>query len=350
MNDEDIILEELLEVAIGKKTVKSTIKLKNINSNKITTLQKTLSETENKKVSFALLLQVNLINKKYNEFIFDNNETINYSRDLIKRVSKNNFKGKTEVLKKLSNLYKSNETKWLKKYVDLNKILQIMCETNKNLCPVCQGHIEVSNENDHFLPSSVFPTLSISRQNLFPVCSTCNSAGYKGDSIPSFPILTPILSDNTPASDYFRFLPVQKHSQKNFNSLKEELTKLELKGIDESILCDVLPINEVHPYSKKQVNNIIELYKLKKLYNNKKVLKIPINEYGKIINKIKGMAIYGDIREIEGKLDNMATELVNDINNGNSDSRYIKFRIAMLNHLHTSMKQILLYSLYSYKK
>jgi len=48
-----------------------------------------------------------------------------------------------------------------------------------SVCPACLGEIEVTEEDgyadlDHYLTKSIYPTLSVSPDNLIPLCKTCN--------------------------------------------------------------------------------------------------------------------------------------------------------------------------------
>lgn len=59
-------------------------------------------------------------------------------------------------------------------------------ETIEYVCPFCGlGHMLTSKDDfreafDHYLPRSKYPFVSLLRENLFPICHTCNST-YKGD-------------------------------------------------------------------------------------------------------------------------------------------------------------------------
>jgi hypothetical protein len=58
-----------------------------------------------------------------------------------------------------------------------------------NVCPACDNKKppstdgKVRSENDHFLPKSIYPFLSIHPSNLLPVCKYCNQS-YKGGKDP----------------------------------------------------------------------------------------------------------------------------------------------------------------------
>lgn len=351
MNDEDTILKELFSVAIGIERRELTTKLKDINSKKISSLINILSEKENKELSIALLANILIINENYEEFVFADSDIMNDIRDKIMSYSKESFKGNKKVIEKVGDLYNFIDKDWMKKYMDLKEVLEVMTSGTFKLCPICQNQIDIYHEKDHFLPKSAFPTLAISRKNIFRICKTCNGGGYKHESIPSFPTLTPILRDTdySPASNYFYFLPIRKDSTK-INCLKTELKDLGLEVGDKSILCEILPKDDVSPYSKIHVNNLINLYKTKKLFNRDEILSIPKEDYILIIQNLKNEGINKDIREIEIKLEEEVNRLITRLQSDISTERYKNFRVAMVNYIHTCIKGTVVIEIFKSKK
>lgn len=56
-------------------------------------------------------------------------------------------------------------------------------------CPACLGSISIGSDDgyadlDHYLTKSVYPLLSVSSDNLIPICKTCNQTGVKGNQNP----------------------------------------------------------------------------------------------------------------------------------------------------------------------
>lgn len=337
MNDEDIIIKELLDVAIGTGEIASTDKLNKIDIVPIKKLQETLSEEKNREISIALLSNVLIINEHYNDFVSSSEIEVSNIRNKVMSYSKETFQNNQKVVEQVGGLYDIINAKWLKKYMDLKEILKIMTKKTQNLCPICQAQIDIYHEKDHFLPKSAFPTLAISRNNLFPVCKTCNGGGYKHQSIPSFPTLTPILPENIPASYYFDYHPVRNDYAKS-NRLKTELKALGLKEDDKKILCEISPKDNVSPYSPIHVNNLINLYKTKKLFNRDDILDIPKKDYVEIIQYIKNGKVNKDIREVETKLEEEVSRLVTRLQSEVSTERYKKFRVSMIKYIHKCIK------------
>lgn len=71
----------------------------------------------------------------------------------------------------MKNIYKNKLSNkgypYLYQYYDKIKSAQ-------NVCPYCNFYTRQVRQLDHFLPKSVFPSLSISVNNLVPICKDCN--------------------------------------------------------------------------------------------------------------------------------------------------------------------------------
>lgn len=83
-----------------------------------------------------------------------------------------------------------------------------------DVCPACDNKRppstdgKVSSENDHFLPKSIYPFLSVHPSNLLPVCKYCNQS-YKKDKDPvHYKYLDPI-DDNDSAPLSRSFFPYE---------------------------------------------------------------------------------------------------------------------------------------------
>lgn len=67
-------------------------------------------------------------------------------------------------------------------------------ENLHNVCPLCEGEIK-NPRVDHWISKSDYPSLSLSPENLFPICHDCNS-DYKGEK--------PVYENSaTPFSNWF---------------------------------------------------------------------------------------------------------------------------------------------------
>ena len=99
-------------------------------------------------------------------------------------------------------------------------LIRIVINESNNLYKKRQR--EIAFEKDHFLPRSIFPTLTISSLNFTPICATCNSASYKGESAPKLPIIIP--NKCNPIEEYITFRLVRKHYM-YFYSLKYIFSK-----------------------------------------------------------------------------------------------------------------------------
>ncbi len=49
------------------------------------------------------------------------------------------------------------------------------------ICPFCNFPTRTISQVDHFFPKAIFPSLSITVDNLVPICRDCNSKQNKGD-------------------------------------------------------------------------------------------------------------------------------------------------------------------------
>ncbi|ALC52357.1 hypothetical protein CN899_21935 [Bacillus thuringiensis] len=63
------------------------------------------------------------------------------------------------------------------------------CRNINSTCPACLGEISPKGEDgyadlDHYLTKSVYPVLSLSSDNLIPICKTCNQSTVKGSKNP----------------------------------------------------------------------------------------------------------------------------------------------------------------------
>ena len=277
---EDIFITELFKVGVGvcsiddtdylKKVCAKSAKVKNIVEN----LKGSSASTIVKDLMLAQCYQINL---NYEEFLsnpklvdrcllyhsqcwrkeYDSKKTNNS-----KKVNDSNQANNLKIFyKDIYSLYDSQDTSWLKELVDLKVLLEEMNkEVNKYICPICQAQLDGSFEKDHFLPRSIFPTLTISSLNFTPICATCNSASYKGESTPKLPIIIP--NKCNPIEEYITFRLVRRNDG-DFDVLKEELEKFKVE-VDSSMqmLCDVIPEIGLSEVQAEQVINLINLFKL----------------------------------------------------------------------------------------
>ncbi|MDQ2087910.1 hypothetical protein RBH29_15885 [Herbivorax sp. ANBcel31] len=105
----------------------------------------------------------------------------------------NDFKNCIKILKSIQEYLYENLLKLkgfeetagtLKKYYEM-----FYKETIKYVCPFCGLDNMLNSKDlyreafDHYLPKSKYPFVSFLRENIFPICNTCNSR-YKGDKDP----------------------------------------------------------------------------------------------------------------------------------------------------------------------
>ena len=348
---EDIFITELFKVGVGvcsiddtdylKKVCAKSAKVKNIVEN----LKGSNASTIVKDLMLAQCYQINL---NYEEFLsnpklvdrcllyhsqcwrkeYDSKKTNNS-----KKVNDSNQANNLKIFyKDIYSLYDSQDTSWLKELVDLKVLMEEMNkEVNKYICPICQAQLDGSFEKDHFLPRSIFPTLTISSLNFTPICATCNSASYKGESAPKLPIIIP--NKCNPIEEYITFRLVRKHYM-YFYSLKDELEKFGVK-VDSEVnwLCDVIPEETLSKEQKEHVFNLINLFKLKKRFNQRTFPEKVIRDVEVIIKRSKCNIIQRNVDNLE-EIEQIIREEVNthikELCEENMNQPYRKYRRMML--------------------
>lgn len=270
---EDIFINELFKVGLGIRSIDDTDYLKKVCAKSV----KVKNIVENLKgcsasiiVKDLMLAQCYQINLNYEEFLLNpklpDKCLLNDSEYWRKKYDSEKIKNLDVFYKEIYSLYDSQDTQWLKELVDLKGLLEEMNkEENKYICPICQGPLDGYFEKDHFLPRSIFPTLTISSLNFTPICNICNGSEYKGRSIPKTPIIIP--NKCNPIEEYITFRLVRKHDS-YFDSLKDELEEFGVE-VDSSMqmLCDVIPEIGLSEVQTEQVINLINLFRLKKRFN-----------------------------------------------------------------------------------
>lgn len=344
---EDIFITELFKVGVGvcsiddtdylKKVCAKSAKVKNIVEN----LKGSSASTIVKDLMLAQCYQINL---NYEGFL-SNPKLVD--RCLLyhsqcwrkeydsKKTNDSNIANNLKIFyKDIYSLYDSQDTSWLKELVDLKLLLEEMNkEANKYICPICQAQLDGNFEKDHFLPRSIFPTLTISSLNFTPICATCNSASYKGGSTPKLPIIIP--NKCNPIEEYITFRLVRQHD-KCFDSLKDELEKFEVE-VDSNVdwLCDVIPEETLSKDQKEQVFNLINLFKLKKRFNQRTFPKKVSDDVGVIIKRSKDDIEQRNISDIEG-IEQVIIEQVNkhikELCEENINQPHRKYRRMMLGY------------------
>ncbi len=338
---EDIFINELFEVGLGirsiddtdylKKVCAKSVKVKNIVEN----LKGCSASTIVKDLMLAQCYQINL---NYEEFLLNpklsNKCLLNHSEYWRKKYDSEKTKSLDVFYKEIYSLYDSHDTSWLKELVDLKGLLEEMNkEVNKYICPICQGQLDDYFEKDHFLPRSIFPTLTISSLNFTPICSICNGSEYKGRSIPQIPIIIP--NKCNPIEEYITFRLVRKHDS-YFNSLKDELEKFGVK-VDSKVswLCDVIPEEMLSEEQKEQVFNLINLFKLKKRFNQRTFSERIIGDLNEIIRRSECKIGQRQVDNLEG-IEQVIREEVNthirELCEENLNQLHRKYRRTMLGY------------------
>jgi len=229
---EDIFINELFEVGLGIRSIDDTDHLKKVctKSKKVKNIVEDLKGSSASRIVKDLMLaQCQQINLNYEEFLLNpklpDKCLLNNSEYWRKKYDSEKTKNLDVFYKEIYSLYDSQDTLWLKELVDLKVILEEMNrEENKYICPICQAQLDGSFEKDHFLPRSIFPTLTISSLNFTPICATCNSASYKGESAPKLPIIIP--NKCNPIEEYITF----KYNKYANNFLLHRYGYIDLSG------------------------------------------------------------------------------------------------------------------------
>ncbi|MFS9016345.1 HNH endonuclease [Streptococcus cristatus] len=350
---EDIFITELFKVGVGvcsiddtdylKKVCAKSAKVKNIVEN----LKGSSASTIVKDLMLAQCYQINL---NYEEFLsnpklvdrcllyhsqcwrkeYDSKKTNNS-----KKVNDSNQANNLKIFyKDIYSLYDSQDTSWLKELVDLKVLMEEMNkEVNKYICPICQAQLDGSFEKDHFLPRSIFPTLTISSLNFTPICATCNSASYKGESAPKLPVIIP--NKCNPIEEYITFRLVRRNDS-DFDVLKEELEKFKVE-VDSNMqmLCDVIPEGGLSEVQAEQVINLINLFKLKKRFNQREVPRKLTGDQEEIIRRSKCNIEQRKVDSLEG-IEQVIREEVNthirELCEENINHPYRKYRRMMLDY------------------
>ena len=96
-------------------------------------------------------------------------------------------------------------------YKDFVKIFRDQHRLNPNpgareVCVLCGGVLDDDIEVDHWIAKSAFPLLSVSTDNLLPICGKCNSTSNKGEK--------PVHSNDS-FDDWFH--PYQRHANGRLN-------------------------------------------------------------------------------------------------------------------------------------
>ena len=230
-------------------------------------------------------------------------------------------------------LYDSKDSIWLREYVDLKILLeQIHKDRHKWFCPICQEYLELTEiEKDHFLPRSTFPMLSISRNNIIPICRTCNGT-YKGANIPKLPILNINRAEINSASEYYEFRYISKNTTE-FDNLKKYFQDHE-KVLNENnyCFCTVVPRSGLSNIENEQVKNLIELYKLKLRFNTDSLSNIIAKKISFIEKKTLDLIGHGqsDRQTIKKQFRDSINNMIDYIQSNEAES-FSKFEVEMLN-------------------
>ena len=338
---EDIFINELFEVGLRIRSIDDTDHLKKVctKSKKVKNIVEDLKGSSASRIVKDLMLaQCQQINLNYEEFLLNpklpDKCLLNNSEYWRKKYDSEKTKNLDVFYKEIYSLYDSQDTLWLKELVDLKVLLEEMNrEENKYICPICQSQLDGYFEKDHFLPRSIFPTLTISSLNFTPICSTCNSLEYKGRSIPKIPIIIP--NKCNPIEEYITFKLVRKHDR-YFDSLKIELEKFGVK-VDSKVnwLCDVIPEEMLSEEQKKQVFNLINLFNLKKRFNQRTFPEKLSGDLNEIIRRSEcniGQRKVDNLEGIEQVIREEVITHVRELCEENLNQPYRKYRRTMLGY------------------
>jgi hypothetical protein len=338
---EDIFIKELFEVGVGVRSIDDTDYLKKVcaKSAKVKNIVENLKGNSVSKIVKGLMLaQCYQINLNYEEFLL-NPKTVDrcllyHSQYWRKEFDSNKANNLKIFYEDIYSLYDRQDTHWLKELVDLKVLLEEMNkEANKYICPICQAQLDGYFEKDHFLPRSIFPTLTISSLNFTPICTTCNSSQYKGKSIPELPIIIP--NKCNPIEEYITFRLVPQNDG-YFGSLKDELEVFKVK-VDSKVkwLCDVIPEETLSGDQKEQVSNLINLFKLKKRFNQGAFPSKLSGDLEEIIRRSKCNIIQRNVENLE-EIEQIIREEVNthikELCEENINQPYRKYRRMMLSY------------------
>ena len=338
---EDIFINELFEVGLGIRSIDDTDHLKKVctKSEKVKNIVENLKGSSASRIVKALMLaQCQQINFNYEEFLLNpklpDKCLLNNSEYWRKKYDSEKTKNLDVFYKEIYSLYDSQDTRWLKELVDLKVLLEEMNkEENKYICPICQSQLDGYFEKDHFLPRSIFPTLTISSLNFTPICSTCNSLEYKGRSMPKIPVIIP--NKCNPIEEYITFRLVRKN-YRYFDSLKDELEKFGVK-VDSEVnwLCDVIPEETLSKEQKEHVFNLINLFKLKKRFNQRTFPEKVSGDVKVIIKRSKCNIIQRHVDNLE-EIEQIIREEVNthikELCEEDINQPYRKYRRMMLGY------------------
>lgn len=338
---EDIFINELFEVGLGTRSIDDTDYLKKVcaKSVKVKNIVENLKGSSSSTIVKNLMLaQCQQINLNYEEFLLNpklpDKCLLNNSEYWRKKYDSEKTKNLDVFYKEIYSLYDSKDTRWLKELVDLKVLLEEMNkEENKYICPICQSQLDGYFEKDHFLPRSIFPTLTISSLNFTPICSTCNSLEYKGRSMPKIPIIIP--NKCNPIEEYITFRLVRRNDS-NFDVLKEELEKFKVE-VDSNMqmLCDVIPERGLSEVQAEQVINLINLFKLKKRFNQITFPKKVSEDVEVIIKRYEGNIVQRNVdnlEEIEQIIREEVDTYIKELCEENINQPYRKYRRMMLGY------------------
>lgn len=347
-------MQEILSVSLGNVNLADTELLKTAygKSRKIRKIVKDLNKNAYRKkspVKFAKA-QFDIILNNYHSFLVESSQINNFI------VNDSNFfynyyrrKSDYNVLyESIYELYDCFDTKWLKEYVDLQLLLQEINSTkDKFKCPICQAQLDGHFEKDHFLPRSIFPVLSISRKNFTPICRTCNSKTYKGDSIPAIPIIIPNECSNGPLEDYIEFEFISS-GENTYKEVKEYLEGIGLTVDQDQILCNVRPREGLSSLDETRVNNLINLFKLKKRFNESEIILFTESDISDFYNKVnKSVCSLPQKRraDIEGIIQCSLIDKVRELEKKDKPEVYRKYRRSKLQYLVEKTKDIKVYEI-----
>ncbi|MFH6649802.1 HNH endonuclease [Streptococcus suis] len=342
MNKEDKFIKELLYVGLGEEALEETTYLKNIvtKSDIVKNLLNELKSISTQGVVFLLfLVHCEQLNLNYKSFLYEqsfDNRLLDLSVSLRKLYDKKNkdekkTSGLNTFYESIYNLYDSQETKWLKEIIDLKSILSEMNRNKYNfLCPICQSQLDESFEKDHFLPRSIFPTLTISSENFTPICKRCNSAEYKSNNIPKLPILLPNMCN--PVEEYIDFIFVE-HNVSTTSLFSKELTETGINVSSLSFFCDVIPEEKLSPEDKDRTSNLIDLFKLRKRFNQESFKYYLSNDIDSVIREVEFEVKEKQVGKTRNAIEAVMTNQLNTFirrleQDGNAV--YRKYRMKML--------------------
>jgi len=141
------------------------------------------------------------------------------------------------------------------------------------MCPYCDLDTTLSTANnnvEHMLPKSKFPFLSMNGNNLISSCFACNGP-YEGKGIiVKSPIIFPYIIE---IGNYLDF------------KIKQKDETIEI-GINKKIVTDT--------NLEKQLNNYLDLLKLKKRYSSNKVFKLVNTKINVLFDCISGFEYNDD--------------------------------------------------------